>query len=420
MQLIYHHALKPPLNFWSQIEKFISIHFLKMKIRNITRGYRKVSLDTLDDHTLENVFVFLDDFTKVNVLRATIGTLWNIRLQKVIQKKPLELYFGRTKEKSNSVLTKYTYHSTSRNLILMKSMAIPFNLNFHFDDFDGEKISEILTFITTNNIQQKINSLDFKSTECSLNMICEIFSLHKEYFRLIKGLFFNGYGEILPKCSQVLTEVTYLKLKHVIIDNKMLWPFYFSDIQKLELYYCEVTYLPRTLTSLKLVRCRFDGIAVFPTTLTELYIEGEDEEMYIPAILEIGQKLEKLTFLSSKHSEQLILCFMLFENLKYLEMNVPRRYDIINRSSIDEIIFTKQSIRNKLLKSVRLKRSTIKKNKWTYGSMFKAKLASRFSNSRILRDMSLVNEELRAQESRILNLRQVLTLCNLFVMPMDH
>lgn len=345
----------------------------------------------LTDDELAIVFIFLDDITKVNMLSATLGTVLNLELQRKAKNKPVELYFGNTLEKAYNLV--YS-HSLTENFMLMRLMNLSFNLNFYFVDVHGLDISNVLSYITNNNIQHKINSLDLSGTECFAGAIDQIADLHETYFEKIIALNLEGSGGTLPYCFQILLNITEVRLEDYDIDYRMLLPFYFSNIKVLELVECKVALFPRYLTNLKMVRCVFKDEPIFPWTISELFIEDTEGAEYVSKIVELGcqpeSNLKRLTYYNAEHFEELIAYFFALPNLKYLEMNVPRNYKLFSKTTIPEVVFTR-TFWNGRKKRFIFKRSSRKSNGWCLTSKIKARFACLVSNSVKLLKSLLVN-----------------------------
>lgn len=329
----------------------------------------------LNEDIFLEIFMFLDDFTKLDVLIVTMGTRWNFRVQKVLKSKPLELNFGDV----NMPNKKMQHFPQGRNFKLMKLMDIKFNLNFHYQDLAAKNLFKVLNYIDTENMKDKVNLLNLSSTTIWFESFYEFQGEYPEYQSLTKGTNIANtagyYGRTL-QCD-VMENLTELKINRCDFNNSVK-NFLFSKIERLELFICDVGFLPRSLKYLRLKNCSWRKPAIFPVTLTELILEnnmiaesGKFTSGVLQLLSEPENNLKRLTFIDrDPYNDFVNRVFKL--RLEDVVINAPKDYVTVLNTEIKQVGLIKHLIRGEAIKYT-LKRSN--KGEWTKDSQIKAKAA---------------------------------------------
>lgn len=356
----------------------------------------------LNDEILSDIFLHLDDFSKVNLLNASLGTIWNNRLQKSLKLEPIELHFGKV-EKVNK---KNEFYPPNRNFMLMKLMNIKFNLNFYYDDINASNLLKVMDFVKFNNIKHKIHLLNLRSNQISKNAFLKFYEIYNNSLSLITGVNLYGDKSNIPWSHLRLKNLTDIKLARYDLAAGAKFPFYESKLEKMELIDCYVTYLPKYLTHLKIQRCVFTIPAIFPLTLTDLHLEDVQGGDYTAGVLELvfeqmllsrkwltpASKLKRLTFHSCKHYDEFLATVLGILWLEYLEINAPHEYVHVSDTKIKQVVLTREVFNGRFKIKTVLKRSKEDENEWSTVSKIKAKIACLLTNHKNKRFKGFVDK----------------------------
>lgn len=290
----------------------------------------KMKLLDLDYDCFGEIYKFLDDDSRCNLLAATSKTEWIRGFLPFIRNESITMCFGPKKSSKKQTKREELYK------LVLVTVDLRFHVEINYGDADFHQIFDIMACIGRPGICEKI--LSVRAATFNFNSKCGDYSIALQSAALFDKVVLASFSTMIPRYFSSLTSLKHVKFVGVEFGHSA-GPVYQLPIELLELHDCGINFLPQDLTWLKAVNCDFaiNSIISFPLGLKHLHLENIRGGYWMMTLQEVSLSLETLTMLNPA-VENFILRALTYPNLKYLEMNAPKNLKALRDCTIDHVV----------------------------------------------------------------------------------